>query len=193
MVGWSAVPSVPMAEGSPATLLTTMTAAAPPVWALRTLTVKAHAPRRTTTMRFVKESAAKGSQAVVGVVEPPATGADSGAVRSVCAFAKPPAATRLKELPVTASVTVAPTKWGTLAAPAVRALAGSVAARAGAASLARPARRRACHGSPPAPVELLTPPSGAGPPHVKDFTTDSRGTSLTSSRDGPVPAPPRDR
>src|SRR4051794_18114917 len=63
MVGWFAVPSVPIALGPPATLLTTRAATAPASCALRILTEKAHVPRETTAIRPVSEPAASGLQA----------------------------------------------------------------------------------------------------------------------------------
>src|SRR5215210_5146284 len=45
IVGWSAVPSVPMAVGSPATLLTTRTPTAPAACAFRIFTEKKQTPR----------------------------------------------------------------------------------------------------------------------------------------------------
>ena len=50
IVGWSAVPSLPIAIGSPATLFTTSTPAAPAFCALRIFVENVHVPRSITTI-----------------------------------------------------------------------------------------------------------------------------------------------
>jgi len=50
IVGWSAVPSLPIAIGSPATLFTTSAPAAPAFCALRIFVENVHVPRSITTI-----------------------------------------------------------------------------------------------------------------------------------------------
>src|SRR2546427_10978857 len=65
IVGWFAVPSCPIAVGSPATLLTTTTPAAPALCALRILVENVQVPRSLTTIFPVGVPAGTGVQARV--------------------------------------------------------------------------------------------------------------------------------
>src|SRR4051812_19352714 len=119
MVGWSAVPSVPMGVGRPAMLLTMSTALAPACWALRILTEKEHVPReRSAILPATEEETAE--QAVSRPPTPDPEVTASGAVRSLVTVAKSPAAAP-NAVGLPAMVTGVPTKWGTVLAPAVRA------------------------------------------------------------------------
>src|SRR6266446_4003340 len=119
MVGWLAVPSMPIAVGVPPTLLTTRTAAAPAFCAFRILVENVHVPRETRAILPVSEEAASALQARLSEV--PESTTPSGAVSSVVTVAKSPEAAPMEGFPVT--VTGVPTKCGTVLAPAPRARA----------------------------------------------------------------------
>src|SRR5207237_7814104 len=111
-------PSVPIAVGSPATLLTTSTATAPAFCALRILVENVQVPREMSAIFPLSEPAASAVQAVLRAV--PEVTTPKGAVRSVFTVAQSSAAAPNTRPPV---VTGAPTKCGPVLAPAAPARA----------------------------------------------------------------------
>src|ERR687885_327881 len=104
--------------GSPATLLTTMTAAAPAFCALRILDENVQLPRLTRAILPVSDPA--GSALHARLSDVPERTAWSSAVKFDETTAKAPVAAPTVLPP---AVTGAPTKWFTVLAPAVRARA----------------------------------------------------------------------
>src|SRR6266478_7456603 len=85
-VGWLVVPSVPIAVGSPATLLTTSTATAPASCALRILVENVQVPREMSAIFPVSDPAGNAAQAKLRAV--PEVTTPKGAVRSIFTGAK---------------------------------------------------------------------------------------------------------
>ena len=69
IVGWFAVPSCPIAIGSPATLFTTTTPAAPALCAFRIFVENVQVPRSSTTMLPAKGVPVTAAQALVAPAE----------------------------------------------------------------------------------------------------------------------------
>src|SRR5437867_8051272 len=122
MVGWSGVPSCPIAIGSPATLFTINTATAPAACALRILVENVQSPRAMRAIFPARLPEGSAEQAVLRLV--PLNTTASGAVKSDSTVANSPIAAAYA-LPPTG--TCAPTKWGAVLAPAVSALPAEAA------------------------------------------------------------------
>src|SRR6266478_8294743 len=97
-VGWLGVPSVPIAVGSPATLLTISTATAPAFCALRILVEKVQVPREMSAIFPLSDPAASAVQAMLRAV--PEVTTPKGAVRSAVILAKSPDAAPNTRLPI---------------------------------------------------------------------------------------------
>src|SRR2546422_11607000 len=127
-----------MAIGSPSTLLTTRTAAAPAFWASRILVEKVQIPREIRAILTIRLPPGRAEQAVLKPLVVPTT-TPSGAVRSAETVTNWPAAAP-KGAPFT--VAGAPTECGAVPAPAGSARppapGGPTGKRAGAALPAVP-------------------------------------------------------
>src|SRR5215213_185761 len=119
MVGWFGVPSWAIAVGSPATLLTTTTATAPAACALLIFMENVQAPRERTAIIPARLLAGSELQAVPSPPTEPVT-TPRGAVRSALTVVKSPDA---NPIVVALKLNGAPTKCGTVDAPAVNARA----------------------------------------------------------------------